>query len=85
MHNQTPPPSEGLGEAFMETYELNGEEYIELIKLLKIMRVSESGGQAKLMVEDGIVFRNGEPEFRKRAKLRAGDVIEVFEYKIRIE
>jgi len=68
----------------METYELNGEEYIELIKLLKTMRIAESGGQAKLMVEDGIVFRNGEPEFRKRAKLRSGDVIEVFEYKIKI-
>ena len=26
---------------------------------------------------------NGEPEFRKRAKLRVGDVIEVFEFKIR--
>jgi ribosome-associated protein len=69
----------------MEIYELKGEEYIELVKLLKMMRISESGGQAKLMVEDGIVFRNGEPEFRKRAKLRSGDVIEVFEYKIRIE
>lgn len=69
----------------METYELKGEEFIELIKLLKIMRISESGGQAKLMVEDGIVIRNGEPEFRKRAKLRSGDVIEVFEFKIRIE
>jgi ribosome-associated protein len=65
-----------------ETYKLNGEEYIELVKLLKIMRISESGGQAKLMVEDGIVLRNGEPEFRKRAKLRSGDVIEVFEFKI---
>lgn len=69
----------------METYELKGEEYIELTKLLKTMRISESGGQAKLMVEDGIVFRNGEPEFRKRAKLRAGDLIEVFEYKIHIK
>jgi len=69
----------------METYELKGEEYIELIKLLKIMRVSESGGQAKLMVEDGIVLRNGEPELRKRAKLRAGDVIEVFEFKIMLK
>jgi ribosome-associated protein len=68
----------------METYELK-DEYIELIKLLKIMRISESGGQAKGMVEDGLVIRNGEPEFRKRAKLRAGDVIEVLEYKIRIE
>jgi ribosome-associated protein len=66
------------------TYNLNGEEYIELIKLLKTTRIAESGGQAKLMVEDGIVFRNGEPEFRKRAKLRSGDLIEVFEHKIRI-
>jgi ribosome-associated protein len=48
------------------------------------MRISESGGQAKLMVEDGLVTRNGEPEFRKRAKLRAGDVIQVFDYKIKI-
>lgn len=68
----------------METYKLNGEEFIELIKLLKTMRISESGGQAKLMVEDGLVYRNGEQEFRKRAKLRSGDVIEVFEYKIKI-
>ncbi len=68
----------------MEIYNLEGEEYIELIKLLKTMRISESGGQAKLMVEDGLVFRNGEQEFRKRAKLRVGDVIEVFEYKIKI-
>ena len=37
------------------------------------------------MVEDGLVRRNGEAEFRKRAKLRAGDIIEVFEYKIKIE
>jgi len=68
----------------MEIYNLNGEEYIELIKLLKAMRISESGGQAKLMVEDGLVYRNGEQEFRKRAKLRAGDIIEVFEYKITV-
>lgn len=66
------------------TYELKGEEYIELIKLLKIMRISESGGQAKMMVDDGLVWRNGEQEFRKRAKLRSGDLIEVFEYEIKI-
>ena len=82
MNNQESP---SLGEVSEGSYELNGSEYIELIKLLKIMRISESGGQAKLMVEDGIVFRNGEPEFRKRAKLRAGDLIEVFEYKIHIK
>lgn len=67
-----------------EIYKLQGEEYVELIKLLKILRVSESGGQAKLMVEDGLVFRNGEKEFRKRAKLRAGDVIEIMDIRIEI-
>jgi ribosome-associated protein len=67
-----------------EIYELAGEEYIELIKLLKIMRISESGGQAKMMVEDGLILHNGDPEFRKRAKLRSGDWIEVFDYRIKI-
>jgi Uncharacterized conserved protein len=69
----------------MEVYQLNGEDYIELIKLLKIMRIAESGGQAKQIVDDGLIYRNGEQEFRKRAKLRSGDVIEVFEYKIQIK
>jgi len=68
----------------MEIYNLNGEAYIELIKLLKIMRIAESGGQAKLMVEDGIVIRNGEPEFRKRAKLISGDEIEVSGYQVKV-
>lgn len=68
----------------MKTYDLKGEEYIELIKLLKIMRISESGGQAKLMVEDGIVYLNGQRESRKRAKLRIGDLVEVLDFKIRI-
>jgi len=70
------------GGANLVSYELNGEEYIELIKLLKILRISESGGQAKMMVEDGIVLRNGQPEHRKRAKLIIGDVIEVLGIKI---
>lgn len=61
----------------MKEYNLEGE-YIELIKLLKIMRISESGGQAKMMVDDGLVKLNGKVEYRKRAKLRSGDVISIF-------
>ena len=52
-------------------------EYIELVKLLKLMQVAQTGGHAKIIVEDGEVIRNGEQEFRKRAKLRTGDKIEV--------
>ena len=60
------------------------EEYIELVKLLKLLRIAETGGHAKIMVEEGEVLRNGEAEFRKRAKLIAGDVIEVMGETIKV-
>jgi ribosome-associated protein len=50
-------------------------EYIELIQLLKATGVAQTGGHAKMIVEDGSVKRNGEKELRKRAKLIAGDKI----------
>ncbi len=59
-------------------------EYIELIKLLKLMGIAETGGHAKILVEEGEVILNGQPEFRKRAKLRPGDVVELGEIKIYI-
>ena len=52
------------------------EEYIELIRLLKYLRWAESGGHAKMMVDEGLVKLNGTTEYRKRAKLRKGDVVE---------
>ena len=66
-------------------FNLKGAEYIELIKLLKLMRIAESGGQAKMMVEDGESSLNGNPESRKRAKLRPGDVVRIFGKTITIE
>ena len=55
------------------------EEYIELYKLIKLLDLVDSGAQAKLIVADGYVRRNGEVETRKRAKIVAGDVLEVGE------
>lgn len=66
-------------------FNLNGAEYIELIKLLKLLRFAESGGHAKIMVEEGEVKLNGEVEYRKRAKLRQGDLVETSGKKISIE
>lgn len=60
----------------MQEYTLS-TEYIELVKFLKLMQIAQTGGHAKIIVEEGEVIRNGEQEFRKRAKLRKGDVIEV--------
>jgi len=61
------------------------EEYIELIKLLKLVRIAESGGQAKLFVENGEVRLNREVEHRKRAKLKKNDLVEIFEFQILIK
>jgi ribosome-associated protein len=49
------------------------EDYIELFKLLKVMDLVDSGAQAKMIVSDGYVQRNGETETRKRAKIVKGD------------
>ena len=59
----------------MEEFELQ-TEYIELIRLLKLIQWVPSGGIAKMVVEDGLVFVNGEQESRKRRKLRQGDLVE---------
>jgi ribosome-associated protein len=67
----------------MKEYKLK-EEYIELIKLLKLTRVAATGGHAKLLVEDGEVQLNGQVEFRKRAKLRAGDIVICLEQEIKV-
>ncbi len=58
------------------------DEYIELIKLLKLKQIAQTGGHAKLLVEEGIVKVNGHQEFRKRNKLRIGDVVEIQDFKI---
>ena len=60
----------------MEEFKVEGD-YIELIQLLKVLGVAQTGGHAKMIVEEGIVIRNGEVELRKRAKLIPGDEIRV--------
>ncbi len=59
-----------------EEFKINGE-YIELIQLLKVTGLAQTGGHAKMIVDDELVYRNGELETRKRAKLKVGDVIEI--------
>ena len=55
-------------------FELSSD-YIELIKLLKIVGIAETGGIAKQMVENEEVLYNGIIDTRKRLKLRKGDQI----------
>ena len=53
------------------------EDYIELFKLIKVLDLVDSGAQAKMIVADGYVKRNGEVELRKRAKIVSGDKLSV--------
>ena len=57
-------------------FKLNeGEEYIQLIQLLKAVNLVYNGAEAQQVVVEGLVRRNGEVELRKRAKITAGEVI----------
>ncbi|NQT26916.1 RNA-binding S4 domain-containing protein [candidate division KSB1 bacterium] len=48
------------------------DEYIELVKLLKITGLFSTGGQAKIEIEYGEIQVDREIEFRKRRKIRKG-------------
>ena len=56
-------------------FDLQGHEFIELNKLLKLLRMVGSGGEANSRIENGEVMVNGVMEKRKRNKLRPGDVV----------
>ena len=64
-------------------YELK-DEFIELYKLIKVLDLVDSGAEAKILVADGHVKRNGVVELRKRAKIIRGDVIEIAEVTIEV-
>jgi ribosome-associated protein len=51
------------------------DDYIELYKLIKLLDLVDSGAQAKYIVSEGYVIRNGEVETRKRAKIISGDTL----------
>ena len=55
-------------------FELRGE-FITLDSLLKATGLAESGGRARMMIVEGLVQVDGQPESRKTAKIRAGQVV----------
>lgn len=55
-------------------FELRGE-FIPLDNLLKATGLAESGGRARMMIVEGLVRVDGQPESRKTAKIRAGQAV----------
>ncbi|MDA3944849.1 MAG: RNA-binding S4 domain-containing protein [Bacteroidetes bacterium] len=68
----------------METFQLEGHEYIQLNQLLKLTGIADSGGDANQLILDGLVKVNEQPASEKRKKIRAGDIIRVGESTIQI-
>lgn len=54
-------------------------DFITMDKLLKFSGVADTGGQAFLMVEDGIIKLNGKLVTEKRKKVFSGDVVNIDE------
>ncbi len=52
-------------------------ELITMDKLLKFAGVADTGGQAFLMVEDGVVRLNGQLVTEKRKKVYPGDIVNI--------
>lgn len=52
-------------------------EYITLGQLLKMTDLIQSGGMAKVFLQENKVLVNGEVEIRRGRKLKEGDVVEI--------
>ena len=59
----------------MQEFEISNKGYIELNKLLKVLGLVETGGEANIRIDNREVIVNGAVEKQRRKKLRPGDVV----------
>lgn len=65
----------------MIEFKLTGD-HIPLIQLLKATNLVSTGGEAQMVVTEGEVTYNGNVDYRKRLKVRKGDIVEFNNNKI---
>jgi ribosome-associated protein len=59
----------------MIEFKLEGE-FIPMIQLLKAASLVQTGGEAQIVVSEGLVKYNGAVDYRKRLKVKRGDTVE---------
>lgn len=70
----------------MELFHLRaGEEFIRLGQVLKAVGFVENGGQAKEVIQEGLVSVNGEVETRRGRKLYPNDVVSFEEDELTVQ
>ena len=61
-----------------QNFELKeGQSYIQLNKLLQVMGLAQTGGHAKILIQNEEVLVNGTIDTRVRKKLIKQDLIEI--------
>jgi ribosome-associated protein len=60
------------------------DDYVALCDLLKLTGIANSGGHGKLLVANGEVRVDGQPESRKTAKIRVGQTVECSGQTVRV-
>jgi len=68
----------------MKTIKIN-TPYIKLDQFLKLVKICQTGGEAKIFVLSEKISVNGETETRRGRKLKDGDVVSIrnVDYQIR--
>jgi ribosome-associated protein len=61
------------------------KSYIKLDQFLKWQGIAQTGGEAKIIIKQGMVEVNGEEEIRRGRKLVTGDRVTVAGKTLRVE
>lgn len=70
----------------MENFTLKeGEEYIELKNLIKLLGWVDSGSEAHALIDNQEIKLNGAIETQRRKKVRRGDVVMVNGKQVKVE
>lgn len=59
-------------------------EFIRVDQLLKYASIASTGGEAKIIIQEGMVKVNGEVTLQRGKKIRHGDIVEVNDIKFEI-
>ncbi|CAK7061383.1 RNA-binding S4 domain-containing protein [uncultured Tissierella sp.] len=55
-------------------------DYIKLDQFLKLAGITQTGGQAKIMISEGSIIVNNEVTLQRGKKIRKNDIIEIKGY-----
>jgi len=69
----------------MQLMPSDDQPMIRLDQFLKAHAVVGTGGQAKLLIQDGQILVNGEVETRRRKQLHHGDVVQYEDQQLTVE